>query len=83
MSKGFTTDVVWVAVWGANRKVFVFRLKRDALEFQEREQGRGRYCSVERMPLTNAVPHTNDEDHEWNYYQGNPGRCWCGQREKA
>ena len=56
MAKGFTTDVVWVAVWGVSRRIYVFRRKKDAEAFQEREQGRGRYCTVERMSLTDGVP---------------------------
>jgi len=79
VSRGFETHVVWVAVWGANRKIYVFRRKREALAFQEREQGRGRYCTVERMELTEAAPHIEDEDHEWGYY--GDGRCWCGERK--
>jgi len=86
MARGFTTSVVWVAVWGASRKVYVFRLKRDAEAFMEREQGRGNHCTVERTSLTEAVPHLLDEDHEWMQVNNAEDgvfeyACWCGQRK--
>jgi hypothetical protein len=51
MSKGFTTNVVWVAVYGTTRKIVVFRRRKHGEAFQKRLNDDGRYCRLERHDL--------------------------------